>query len=149
MDAIIIIPILPQGSIMDRWLGHVILEHETRSPDTGYKILSPALHSSAGERMILSQEEADSSVLCQVDTMVVYMSDHCGNSNQTLRRTFLVAQMVKYLLAMQETQVQSLGREDPLEKEMATHFSILAWRIPQKKEPGRLQSMGSQRVGHY
>ena len=49
---------------------------------------------------------------------------------------------------MQETQVQSLGQEDPLEKEMATHSSILAWKIPWMEEPGRLQSMGSQRVGH-
>ena len=49
---------------------------------------------------------------------------------------------------MLDTQVQSLGREDPLEKEMATHSSILAWRIPWREEPGRLQSMGSQRVGH-
>ena len=47
-----------------------------------------------------------------------------------------------------ETQVRSLGREDPLEKEMATHSSILAWKIPRTEEPGRLQSMGSQRVGH-
>ena len=44
--------------------------------------------------------------------------------------------------------VRSLGQEDPLEKDMATHFSILAWRIPQTQEPGGLQSMGSQRVGH-
>ena len=57
----------------------------------------------------------------------------------------LVAQMVKHLLAMQETQVRSLGHEDPLEKDTATHSSILAWRIPWKEEPGRLQSMGSQR----
>ena len=56
--------------------------------------------------------------------------------------------MVKRLPAMQETQVQSLGWEDPLEKEMATHSSTLAWEIPQTKEPGRLQSMRSQRVGH-
>ena len=54
----------------------------------------------------------------------------------------LVAQRVKYLPAMQETQVQSLGREDALEKEMATHSSILAWRIPWTEEPGRLQSTG-------
>ena len=47
-----------------------------------------------------------------------------------------------------ETQVRSLGREDPLEKEMATHSSTLAWKIPWTEEPGRLQSMGSQRVGH-
>ena len=58
----------------------------------------------------------------------------------------LVAQMVKHLPAMQETQVRSLGPEDPLEKEMATHPSILAWKIPWTEEPGRLQSMGSQRV---
>ena len=56
------------------------------------------------------------------------------------------AQMVKNLSAMQETWVQSLGREDPLKKGMATHSSILAWRIPWAEEPGRLQSMGSQRV---
>ena len=60
----------------------------------------------------------------------------------------LVAQMVKRLPTMQETQVQSLGQEDLLEKEMATHSSILAWKIPWMVEPGRLQSIGSQRVGH-
>ena len=59
----------------------------------------------------------------------------------------LVAQRLKRLPGMWETRVQSLGWEDPLEKEMATHSSTLAWRIPWKKEPGRLQSMGSQRVG--
>ena len=59
--------------------------------------------------------------------------------------------MVKCLPAMQETQVRSLGQEDPLKKEMAAHSSILAWRIPWTEKPGRLksiQSMGSQRVGH-
>ena len=61
----------------------------------------------------------------------------------------LVTQTVKNLPAMQETQVQSLGREDTLEKGMATHSSILAWRIPWTEEPGGLQSTGSQRVGHY
>ena len=50
---------------------------------------------------------------------------------------------------MQETWVQVLGQEDPLEKEMATHFSILAWRIPLTEEPGGLQSMGSKRVGYH
>ena len=62
---------------------------------------------------------------------------------------FLVAQMVKNLLAVQETKVRSLGQEDPLEKEMATHSSILAWETPWTEKPGTLQSMGSQRVGHY
>ena len=56
---------------------------------------------------------------------------------------FLVAQRLKHLPAMRETQVQSLVQEDPLEKEMATHSSILAWRIPWTEEPGRLQFMGS------
>ena len=65
-----------------------------------------------------------------------------------LLRSSLVAQAVESMPAMQETQVQSLGREDPLEKEMAAHSSILAWRIPLTEEPGGLQSMGSQRVGH-
>ena len=60
----------------------------------------------------------------------------------------LVAQMVKNLPAMQETQVRSLGWEDPLEKGMATHSSILAWTIPWTEDPGRLQSMESQRVRH-
>ena len=59
-----------------------------------------------------------------------------------------MAQRLKGLLLMQETWVQSLDREDPLEKEKATHSSILAWRIPWTEEPGGLQSMGSQRVGH-
>ena len=56
--------------------------------------------------------------------------------------------MVKHLPTMRETQVQSLGQEDPLEKEMATHLSTLAWKIPWMEEPGWLQSMGLQRVGH-
>ena len=60
----------------------------------------------------------------------------------------LVAQTVENLPAMQETQVPSLGQEGPLKKGMATHTSILAWRIPGTEEPGRLQSMGLQRVGH-
>ena len=63
-------------------------------------------------------------------------------------RASLVAQTVKKLPAMQETQVRSLGQEDPLEKEMATHSSILAWRIPWTEKPGGLQAMRSQRVRH-
>ena len=59
-----------------------------------------------------------------------------------------MAQRVKQLPAMWETRVRSLGREDPLEKEMATRSSTLAWKIPWTEKPGRLQSMGSQGVGH-
>ena len=64
------------------------------------------------------------------------------------KRASLVAQTVKCLSAMQETQVRPLSWEDPLEKEMAAHSSILAWKIPWMAEPGRLPSMGSQRVRH-
>ena len=56
--------------------------------------------------------------------------------------------VVKNLSAMQETQIQSLAQEDPMKKEMATHSSILAWKIPWTEEPGGLQAMGSRRVGH-
>ena len=63
-------------------------------------------------------------------------------------RTSLVAQTVKCLPTMREARVQSLSREDLLEKEMVTHSSILAWKIPWTEKPGRLQSMGWQRVGH-
>ena len=62
--------------------------------------------------------------------------------------TSLVAQMVKRLSTMRETWVQFLSQEDPLEKEMAIYSSTLAWKIPWMEEPDRLQSMGSQRVGH-
>ena len=68
--------------------------------------------------------------------------------NYRLMWVSLVTQTVKNLPAMRETWVQSLGREDPLEKRMAMHSSILAWRIPWTEEPGRLHSIGFQRVGH-
>ena len=61
---------------------------------------------------------------------------------------FQVAQMVKCLPVMRETRVRSLGWENPLEKETATHSSIFAWKIPWMEEPGRLQSVGSQRMGY-
>ena len=64
------------------------------------------------------------------------------------KRASLLAQVVKNLPAMQKTWVQTLGQEDPLEKEMVTHTSILAWRISWTEQPGRLQSMLSQRVQH-
>ena len=65
-----------------------------------------------------------------------------------VRVASLVAQMVKRLPAMGETWVRFLGREDPLEKEMANHSSTVAWKIPWTEEPGRVKSMRSQRVGH-
>ena len=69
-------------------------------------------------------------------------------SSVTIFLTSLVAQTIKHLPTMQETWVRSLGWEDPLEKEMATHSSTLAWKIPFTEEPSRLQSMGLQRVGY-
>ena len=80
--------------------------------------------------------------------------EYCKESDLTeqlslsLLRASLVAQMVEHLSAMLETRVQSLGWEDPLEKATAPHFSTLAWKIPWTEEPDRLQSLGSQRVGH-
>ena len=76
------------------------------------------------------------------------ISVNCGDLFMCMYRASQVAHVVKNLPTVQETQVQSLGQEDPLEKGMAAHSSILAWRIPWSEEPGRLQSMGSQRVGH-
>ena len=73
---------------------------------------------------------------------------HCSHIVFRFQVHSLVAQMVKHLPAVRETQVQSLGWEDLLEEEMATHSSNLAWKIPWTEEPGGLQSMGSQRVGH-
>ena len=75
----------------------------------------------------------------------IYLLLICSRLSQS---DLLVAQMVKNRPAMQETWAKSLGQENTLEKEMAAHFSFLAWEIPWTEEPGRLQFMGSQRVGH-
>ena len=78
--------------------------------------------------------------------------NHCGLWNDLYIYIYIYLYIyiyiVKHLPTMQETRVQFLGQEDPLEKEMATHSSTLAWKIPWTEEPGRLQSMGSQRVRH-
>ena len=75
---------------------------------------------------------------------ILYTYERCQKAPGRQKAGFPVAQMVKNLPAMQETWIWSLGWEDPLEKGMATHSSILAWRIPWTEEPGGLQSMGSQ-----
>ena len=84
-----------------------------------------------------------------MSTAIIRSLVHFWPEGECLNLTSLVAQMLKHLPTMWETRVQSLGQEDLLEKEMATHSSILAWKILWTEEPGRLQSMGSQRVGHY
>ena len=71
-----------------------------------------------------------------------------GGGQGTTLGAFLVAQILKSLPEVRETRVRFLGREDPLEKEMATHSSTLSWKIPWTEEPGTPQSMGSQRMGH-
>ena len=83
----------------------------------------------------------------QINDLQIFPPIMCVVSFYSGDRASLVAQVVKTLLEMQETQVQSLGWEDLLKKEMATHCSILAWKIPQTEEPGGVQSIGSQRVG--
>ena len=86
--------------------------------------------------------------------MYIYMHKYTHTHKNTveyfsaIKKSCLMAQVVKSLSAMHGTQVQSLSQEDTLEKGMLTPSSILAWRIPWTEEPGRLQSMGSQRVGH-
>ena len=84
--------------------------------------------------------------LCECMCTCVYTHTHTHMIGGRVRA--LVAQGLKHLPPMQKTRVRSLGWEDPLEKEIVTHSSILAWRIPWTEEPGRLQSTGSQRVGH-
>ena len=80
--------------------------------------------------------------------ILLYLKPSSGLLSQKITQVSLVAQMVKNLPAMQETWVRFLGWKDPLEKEMAIHSSTLAWKIPWTEELDRLQSMGSQRVGH-
>ena len=86
--------------------------------------------------------------LCECMCTCVYTHTHPHTHMIEGRVRALVAQRLKHLPPMQEARVWSLGWEDPLEKEIVTHSSILAWRIPWTEEPGRLQSTGSQRVGH-
>ena len=100
---------------------------------------------SALKAVLLGRNLAPTLRHCVID---ILYSLHELNCVEWLIWSSLVAQTVKRLPAMQETWVQFLGREDPLEKEMAIHFSTLAWKIPSMEEPDRLQSMGSQRVGH-
>ena len=83
--------------------------------------------------------------------LIIFFAVKDGEARYTQQkqdRELTVAQMVKPLPAMGKTQVRSLGQEDSLEKKMATHSSTLAWRIPWREEPGRLQSMGSQKARH-
>ena len=91
----------------------------------------------------LSDEGRPTCVVAWSNVLVFYFRTHISYSWASP-----MAQRVKHLPGMQETWVRFLGQEDPLEKEMAIHSSTLAWKIPWTEKPGRLQSMGSQRVGH-
>ena len=90
----------------------------------------------------------DKAVVCIYNGILFSHKKECKNAICSNVGASLVAQVLKNLPAMLETQVQYLDQKDPLEKEMATYSSILAWKIPQTEEPGRLQSMGMQRLGH-
>ena len=83
-----------------------------------------------------------------METVTIYQNQICLHTHPCAYYTSLVAQAVKCLSTMRETWVRALGWEDPLQKEMAIHPSSTAWKIPWTEEPGMLQSMGSQRVGH-
>ena len=102
-------------------------------------------------KSLLQCHRSKASILRRSAFFTVQLSHPYMTTGKTIaltRRTSLVAEMVKHLSTMRETWVRSLGREDLLEKEMAIHSSTIAWTIPWTEEPGRLQSMGSQRVGH-
>ena len=103
----------------------------------------------SSKRMLLKTLDSCILMYCVLKSVIIWYEEKGKNMYRSCQnQTSLVAQMVKDLPAMQETWVWSLGWEDPLEKGTAAHSSILAWRIPWTEEPGRLQSMGSQRVGH-
>ena len=103
-------------------------------------------------KSLLQHHSSIASILWYAAFFMVQLSNPYVTTGKTtpltIWKTSLVAQTVKHLSTMWETRVQALGREDPLEKEMAVYSSTIAWKIPWTEEPGRLQSMGSQRVGH-
>ena len=114
-----------------------------------------AVHDSPRDRKLKSgrvrvqiQGWETSGSLAKINYSLVQLKEYIFSACYATSWASLVAQRLKRLPPMQETQVWSLGQEDPLEKEMVTHSSTLAWRIPWTEEPSRLQSMGSQRVGH-
>ena len=112
--------------------------------------LSCFFDDSADVGSLISGSSAFSKTTLNISKFMVHVLLKPGleNFEHYFTRTFLVAQTVKRLSTMWETWVPSLGQEDPLEKEMANHSSNIAWKIPWTEEPGRLQSMGSQRVRH-
>ena len=106
-----------------------------------YSLLCPHSRGFSDHRTVLQWQTVRSPSVDSAPDL--YLGVYLGN-----RGISLVSQRVKHLPTIWETRVQYLVREDPLEKEMATHFSTLAWKTPWMEKPGRLQSMESQRVGH-
>ena len=137
---------------MDRWMDKEVVVHKHNVILLSHKM----------ERIWVSSDEVDEPRTYYTERSEsererqIYSNAHIQNLEKWYWRIYiqgsdgasLVAQRLKRLPAMWETRVQFLGWEDPLEKEMATHSRTLAWKIPWIEKPGRLQSMGSQRVGH-
>ena len=126
--------------------------HALGFPDSSAGKESPC-HAGDSSSMPGSGRSAGEGIGCPLQWLPVHGSredlDHGSTgSTASMIQIFPVTQKIKNLLAMQGTRVQSLGQEDPLEKGMAIHSSILAWRIPWTEGPGGLQSVRSQRVGH-
>ena len=111
------------------------------NPDPGFLTFLPFLFSHPVYSFSVYPSKSLTPELDEYSIFILFF-----NSTWDIIGASLVAQMVKNLPAVQETWVRFLGWEDPLHKEMATHSSILTWRIPSSEEPGRLQSMGSKRI---
>ena len=127
------------------------MQPSDRSCPSSHSSSNPSLYPcSLGRTFSLFFSQCQSLHLCQEILASNFLHDFGAVISPSLGYiwTSLVAQTVKRLSTVQETRVRSLGREDPLEKEMAIHFSTIAWNIPWTEKPGRLQSIRSQRVGH-
>ena len=133
-------------SVCGSWLVHMAAEQESKKACGS--LLGPWLRTSYHDFCCIVWVKASHSAIAYSKEGFLILMEWDINSFWNIDWACLVAQMVKNLPAMQGTQVQFLGWEDPLEKGMTTHSSILAWRIPWTEEPGGLQSMGSYRVRH-
>ena len=143
-----LVPVLGTKIPYATWCG----QKEKKRMYSKFRSSSPSqtLIPSLGHKMYTDKGRMTNKKLKTLYILTAALGEHSHNHNQLslIKWASLVAQTVKSLPAVWETQVQSLGWEDPLEKEMVTHSSILAWKIPWTEEPGELQPTRSQRVRH-